>query len=126
MDRHDNEEARKKVRNTFSITKIQKQICSKTPELGEIFTLLYERSIDYGAHPNERGASLSTEIKHLDDGGVEFGTIYLHADGMQLDFAVRSAAQVGLWVLRIAQEIYPLRTQALGMDHVISDLCRRF
>ena len=126
MDRHDSDQSRQEVRNQFSQSKITRKIIASSPELGDAFKTLCELTIDYGAHPNERGSSISSQIKHLDDGGIEFETIYLHAGGLPMDFTIRAAAQVGLWVLRASMKVYPTRTQALGMHHGIGDLCKRF
>ena len=41
-----------------------------------------------------------------DDGGKRFLTIYLHGDGLQMDLGLKTVAQIGLWVLRIAQEAH--------------------
>ncbi len=82
-------------------------------------------SIDYGAHPNERGVSLSSRAVDIEADGKQFLTIYLHSDGLGLDYGLKSAAQVGLWALRIAQEIYPTRTHDLGLKHQITDMSKR-
>ena len=70
--------------------------------------------------------SLSSKTVDMEDGGKYLGTIYLHDDGLLLDHGLRSTAQVGLWVLCIAQEIYPGRMQVLGLQYRIEDMVKRF
>lgn len=126
MNRHDSDAATKAVRAEFTHGNISRHIAAANAGLGDIYTTLYDRTIDYGAHPNERGASLSSMMVDMDDGGKQFLTIYLHGDGLLLDYGLRSAAQVGLWVLRVAQDIYPTRMQALGIQHQLADMIKRF
>lgn len=126
MNRHNDEASMKAVRAEFTHGKISKHISAAHSGLGAIYTQLYNQTIDYGAHPNERGSSLSSMTVDTEDGGKKFLAIYLHGDGRLLDFGLRTTAQVGLWVLRIAQEIYPTRTQALGLPHTIADMSKRF
>lgn len=126
MNRHDSPAARKAVRDEFTHGKICRHIKAAAPELGDIYSILYDRVIDYGAHPNERGSSLSSMMEDTEDGGRRFSTIYLHGDGLQMNVGLKTAAQVGLWVLRIAQELYPTRVQATGIQYQLEDILKRF
>ena len=45
--------------------------------------------------------SLSSKTVDMEDGGKQFLTIYLHGEGLLLDYDLKAAGQVGLWVLRL-------------------------
>ena len=62
----------------------------------------------------------------MEDGGKQFLTIYLHGEGLLLDYGLKAAGQVGLWVLRIARVIYPTRVQAVGIQYQLDDMCKRY
>jgi hypothetical protein len=126
MSRHDSPDATKLVRKEFQHIKICEHLAAANADVGRAYTRLYDQAIDYGAHPNERGTSLSTTIENIEDGGKRFNTVYLHGDGLMMDFALKTTAQVGLCVLRIAQLIYPSRTQATGVQFQLGILCKRF
>ena len=126
MNRHDSPTAMKAVRDKFTHGKVSRHITDTDAKLGGIYKTLYDRTIDYGAHPNEMGASLSSKTVDMEDGGKQFLTIYLHGEGLLLDFGLKAAAQVGLCVLRIARLIYPTRMQAVGISHQLDDMCKRF
>lgn len=126
MNRHDSSKAKQKVRKEFTHGKICANIKEAAPKLGSVYSELYDRVIDYGAHPNERGASLSSNMKDTVDGGRSYTTTYLHGDGLQLDFGLKTTAQVGIWVLSIAQVIYPTRMQATGIQYELEDISKRF
>ena len=84
----------------------------------------YKASIDFGAHPNEQGVSLSTEIERIEGKQTAINTIYAHGPE-----AIRLAA---LTILQAMGLVYRLlfhsigdRLRILGIDQEI-DECRRF
>lgn len=126
MARHDGPDQKKRVRETFTYGNIYRHIKAADTALGTIYDQLYERVIDYGGHPNERGYSLSSSIETTEDGGMQFNTIYLHNGDLQLSAGIRTTIQIGLCVLKIASIIYPHRVQAIGIKHKIETLSKRF
>jgi hypothetical protein len=126
MNRHDNDDTLKAVRREFTHRAVAEHLKSADPALSRIYTQLYDQTIDYGGHPNERGTSMSSSIVDLPDGGQQWLTIYLHDNQLMLDFSLKMTAQVGLCVLRIARLIYADRMQAVGISHQLDDMCRRF
>lgn len=128
MQRHDlsSRSQKDKWRKEFSHGNVARNLRETRPDLGDTYNDLYERTIDYGAHPNERGASMSSDILDLPDGGKKLLTIYLHSGGLMQDFCLRATAQVGLCVLCVAQLIYPSRMQAVGIQHQLDDMCKRY
>lgn len=128
MGRHDprSRTQQDKWKDEFTQGKVARCIKVAHAGLGEVYSTLYDRTIDYGAHPNERGTSVAMTIEETEDGGRRLNTIYLHADGLLLDFLLKTTAQVGICVLRIAQVIYPLRSQATGVQFQLETIARRF
>lgn len=128
MDRHETRTRTQqhKWKKEFTHGKVTKDITNADPDVARAYTELYDRAIDYGAHPNERGASMGSAITDTDDRGVRFETIILHEDGVMLDFSLRTIAQVGICVLGIAQIIYPLRMQATGVQFQLDTISKRF
>ncbi len=121
MARHDDPEAKPKLRRELSHGNIRNHIQEISQPLGEQFSILYEELIDFGAHPNEKGFSLNSAIQETSD-RVDFQTIYLHGDGLALNFGLQTTKQVGLWVLHIAQLIYPTRFSLLGIKDELEKL----
>lgn len=126
MSRHDSDAANDAVRKKFSNRKIIRHLSGANADLGKAFSTLYEWTIDYGAHPNERGFSLNTMLEELEDGSQKTTAIYLHRNGFLKDFGLRNTAQVGICCLRIAEEFYRPRMQLLGIQHQLDILCKRF
>ena len=115
-----------KWRAEFTHGKVAGSVVAADANLGAAYKALYERTIDYGAHPNEKGASMSTMIEEADNGDTRFGTVYLHSDGVVQDRMLRFVASVGICVLGIAQVIYPFRMQAIGVKFQLATIAKRF
>jgi hypothetical protein len=107
----------------FQHVTVKQKVIDDAPKLGRIFEQLYERTIDYGAHPNERGFSLNSNISEIDD-TVEWLQIYLQGDGLPLDFALKSTAQIGVWNLAIFQLVYPQKWELLGLKAKLEEFWR--
>ncbi|WP_449414468.1 hypothetical protein [Ochrobactrum teleogrylli] len=125
MNRTDSPAAKQAVRDEFTHNKIKKHIKAKSQKLGEQFEKLYDQLIDFGAHPNEQGFSLSSTLQR-DADKIHMNTIYLHGDGLALDLGLKMVGRVGLWALHIMQLIYPQRYELLGIREDLEEIRVRF
>ncbi len=114
IKRNDGATQLREFKKKFQHVAIKKKIVDDANKLGSVFEQLYERTIDYGAHPNERGFSLNSSIKKGAD-TIEFLQIYLQGNGLPLDFALKSTVQIGVWNLGIFQLVYPQKWELLGL-----------
>jgi hypothetical protein len=104
LRRDDGEDSRKLIRRTFTQTAIRDSIAAKDTKLSEIYQALYERSIDFGAHPNEKAVTSSLVKDSLKTKAIQFKL--LMGDGPALDHSLRSAAQVGVCALKVFGTIF--------------------
>ncbi len=114
MSRTDSPKTRKAFREEFTAGAMKASLKAASAHIARGYQTLYEQALDYGAHPNETGFSMSSALRRADD-RIHFETVYLHGDGLALDFSLRTTAQVGLCVLRIGQLIYPTRCEIQGI-----------
>ncbi len=121
LRRHDDEAALKRVKSEFTVRNLKQNIAAKDGKLAEAFDELYQRCIDFGAHPNERSISASGAIEER-DGNVIYSQLLLHGDGPAFDFVLRSTAQVGICVLQIFQFALAARFELLGVKHELPRL----
>jgi hypothetical protein len=126
MDRHNDPASRKAVNNAFRMSNLRPTIAKCDARLGAIFDMLYERTIDYGGHPNERAVMGSLQIEEQAD-RVELLQIYLHKDGAALRAAVKSTAEVGLCALFVLQHVsaFTARFEILGLKQSLQGLRKR-
>ena len=121
LRRHDSPEADAIMRKTFAAKQLKAAISKSNRKAAEVFEALYQRSIDSGAHPNERAISSSLKIQEGKK-TIEFQQLQLHADGIQLDHALKSTAQCGVCALEICQGIFNARFELLGINSSLLDL----
>lgn len=122
MERQDSKQSKDLVRKEFSFGNLKSHFRSISEPIGAKFEILYEKLIDFGAHPNEQGFSLNSAIRKQENGDVHFDTIYLQENGLSLDFGLKSATEVGVWSLHAAQLIYPVRFELLGIREELTSL----
>ena len=112
------------MKNQFQHKKIIRTVQRTDVKLYDAVILLYERTIDFGGHPNERAITGSMKIG---DGAnsKEYSQIYLHGDGLALELALKTTAQCGLGSLLVFQCIYPERFALLGISAKLHRLRRK-
>ena len=115
LRRHDDDVSLRAMRNEFEHKKVIRTLEKTDPKLYDAVASLYERTIDFGAHPNERAITGSIEIRHGAN-SKEYLPIYLHGDGLALEHALKMTAQCGLDSLLVFQCIYPERFALLGIS----------
>ncbi len=121
LRRHDNEEAKKLSRQSFPHVEVAKSLKVLGAKLHETIEKLYERTIDFGAHPNEMAITGSMTITEK-EGRKEYAQIYLHADSLALEHVLKTTAQVGLGSLCIFYPIFKEKFDLLGIRDTIDEL----
>lgn len=114
LRRHDDEASANKVKNEFTIAKVRESVKASDREGVKIFQMLYDLSIDFGGHPNERAITSSMA---LEESGANklVNLILLQGDGLPLDHALKSTAQAGVCALEILGAVFSARYELLGV-----------
>jgi hypothetical protein len=121
LRRHENEESLKKAKRSFRHVDVMKTLLTNDDALHSSLSELYQRTIDFGGHPNERAVSSSSKMWQEGDTTV-IRNQFLHGDSPALDHALRSTAQIGLGSLLVFQLIYKDRFDLLGLHDTIESL----
>jgi hypothetical protein len=108
LRRHDDAAASlSAVRNAFAAISIEKTII-ETEALGKLYKELYQKTIDFGGHPNERGVSSNMLIEEAET-EKQLRLIYLHANELHIMNSFAEVARVGFCCLHIFQHIFKER-----------------
>ena len=83
-------------------------------KLGKIYKELYQKTIDSGGHPNERGVS-SNMLLEGSGNEKQFLQIYLHANALNIMNSFVEVARVGFCNLHIFQHIFKERFSLLEL-----------
>lgn len=120
-ERDSDVKAKKTMRRSFGHEDILVAIKSYDPQLASAYSDLYERLIQFGAHPNEKAVSANLQMKR-DTAELALNQIYLHEDNLQLDQWIRTANQIGICVLKTFGFIHVQRYEQLGMNQRVDGL----
>lgn len=121
LNRHIGKEEMTAQRKTFQIGPVRTSIGHNDAKLAEHFDLFYQRSIDFGAHPNPHG-TLSATILDERDGETGLMTVALADDPELINFTLKSTAQVGLTALCVLQHVFKEKFELLGIRQEIDVL----
>jgi hypothetical protein len=123
LDRHVDAGSLEASANSLSHRKVQKTVTQANRHAGERFEKLYQQTIDFGGHPNERSVTGNMKMQKQ-PGRREMLAILQHGDGVQLDAILKATAQCGLCSLEILQAIFNPRFELLGINAAMLDLRR--
>jgi hypothetical protein len=121
LSRHVGTKEMKAQREAFQIGPVRNAIERYDAMLAGHFNLLYQRSVNFGAHPNPHAI---IGITALDERGNETGVmvVAISNDSQIIKFVLKSTAQVGLTALCILQHVFREKFELLGIRQEIDAL----
>lgn len=121
LRRHDDEDSLKRVKKEFKIVNLFAELKTTDPATHESAKVLYDRTIAYGAHPNEM--ALTSLMKKTENGNIiRFDLNYLSGDTPAFRLNIKTTAQVGVCSLLVFKNIFRERFAILGIDEKIGKL----
>jgi hypothetical protein len=117
LRRHGDTQSHKICREEFKHSNIILSLRKHDQRLYSIVEQLYNTTIDFGAHPNERAITGSMEITEK-----EMQQIYLHSDSLSLEYGLKMSARVGLGSLHILRLVFKERFELLGIGPKLNRL----
>lgn len=114
LSRTESDAARDKVRWIFKSKDMFAQLNTDDPKHGKAAKELYERTIDFGAHPNEQALTTTMKVVHEDKKRI-MQAVYMHSDDNQTQVALKTAAQVGVTSICIFRNVFKHRYDIIGV-----------
>lgn len=121
LNRHTDDDSLKAVKNHFKMVNVKKTLQETDANNYEVAQKLYDRTIDFGAHPNEMASTSSLAITE-ENGDIKLQQTYLTGGDMQQRHAMKTAAQVGVCTLYILRKIFKERFDILGLTEKLDKL----
>ncbi len=100
----------KKCRKIFTYTAVKDNLINQDKALGQEASLLYERTIDYGAHPSFYGHSTTSRIK---EDGVTIQLLLPRTPAFKL--CIQTNVEAGICCLRIFNRIFQDTFHSIGI-----------
>lgn len=119
--REDSEAGKRDVKKEFTIGNMWKCLKDTDEKLQVQASILYERTISFGGHPNAAAVltALSTEQAER---GMRFKLDYLNSEPEMLTGTSKSVAQVGVVALEILRFAFAEKYEALGLSATLKRL----
>ena len=108
-------------KEAFKISKVNDAVRSADPKLFQIFNDLYQRTIDFGGHPNPQGTFSAMTMVDRGD-GTSLTSWAMTGDNTALLHAFKSVAQVGGTSLHVLQHVFKARFELLGLRQELQAL----
>jgi hypothetical protein len=121
LRRHDSPQTQKVVQDEFRIRALLRLLKTHDQKLGQVVTTLYEQTIDYGGHPNERAVTQMVKLTQ-NEGERRIDMNYLTGHTSGMDLALKSAMRVGVCGLKIFRHEYPERYDLIGLTERLGEL----
>jgi hypothetical protein len=121
LDRHSGESEMKAQKLAFQIKTVRASVGRHDAALADTFDQLYQRTIDFGGHPNPYGSVGTTVFDEL-DGETAMTVVAFSNDPLIVEFGLRSTAQAGLTALFILLHVFKEKFELLGIRQVIDVL----
>jgi hypothetical protein len=123
LNRHVNDDGMKASKKAFQHNKVLESVKAANRHAGARFEEFYQRSIDFGGHPNERSVTGSMKMTEQPD-RREMLAVMLHGDDAAFNMALRSVAQCAMASLEMLQVIFNARFELLGVNAAMLELRR--
>src|SRR5262245_60008708 len=115
LDRHIDEASMKASKKAFRHELVCASVTAANVHAGKRFENPYQRTIDFGGHPNERSVTGSMKMVVEQDRRVMLA-IMLHGDDAALEMALKSVAQCAMGSLEMLQVLYNAKFEILGIN----------
>jgi hypothetical protein len=123
LDRHEHDAGMKASKRAFQHVTVVESVRAANQHAAVRFEAIYQRTIDFGGHPNERAVTANMNMTEQPD-RLEVLAILLHKDGLQLDMALKTTAQCGMIALELFETIYGPKFVLLGIKDAMLALRR--
>jgi hypothetical protein len=121
LDRHQSATQMAAQKAAFTHAKVSASVVAANMHAGKRFEDLYQRTIDFGGHPNERSVTGNMKMVEETDRRVMLAVLQ-HGDGPELEMALKTVAQCGVVSLEMLQVIYNAKFELLGVNAAILNL----
>jgi len=114
LNRHESDSSKQQVKQEFHHRRLQESLRSLDPLVADEFDRLYDRAIDWGAHPNEKALSSRIGLKR-EDGRVQASVAFLSVRDAEHQVGIKAAFHAGVLVIDLFAHLYPQRFEIAGV-----------
>jgi len=117
LHREDGPKEKQACRKDFTAGNVLKSLKATDSAVYEKANTAYEKTIDFGAHPNLASMVMMLNVSvDPDKNAAQFKLKYLSNESEAIHGAVKSAAGVGVCALMVLRHVFPERFDLLGIS----------
>src|SRR6266849_2245832 len=121
LRRNDNKASKERCKTEFTVANVRATHSALDPAAAAVLQTLYDRTIELGGHPNERGVLAA--MTRTDTGQVRiFGVVFLTDNLVAIAVALKTAVEAAVGALKTFRLIFPERFAIMGTDGEIDKL----
>ena len=120
--RSDNDQRKRAANNALWNSQLRESLAGRDTNLAAYYQTLYERLIQFGAHPHELGVMSDMLLGRSKSG--DDGIDYLPDTSVLLDSWLRAEGQVGWCILKIFELLFPTEFRELGISQRIPQVSK--
>jgi hypothetical protein len=121
LQRNDSPEMKKKAKNEFIFGNLLQCLKTEDTKIGDIVSDLYERTIDFGAHPNNFSITGSLRYSETET-RKQYDIAYISGDQLSNQVCIRTCAQTGVTILDVFRNVFKERFDILGVTRKLDQL----
>ncbi len=121
LRRNDSPAAKEQCKKEFTIANVRATHTALEPATAAVLQTLYEWTIEFGGHPNERGVFAAMTQSGTDQ-ALNFEVVFLTNKPLVIAAALMTAVQAAIGALKTFRLIFPERFAIMGMDGEIEKL----
>ena len=121
LERDTDAESLGRVRDQFRIGSMKRDLRAIDEKLANLADHLYERTIAWGAHPNEKALTSSTRIVK-EGANTKFEVRYLTAEPEAIRLSLKTSAQIGVCCVRVFGLVFSHRFKILDLPSRVRQL----
>ncbi len=121
LRRNDDAAAKARCKAEFTIANVWATHSALDPAAATVLQTLYDRTIELGGHPNERGVFAAMTRTDTDQDRT-FGVVFLTDNPVLIAAALKTAIEAAVGALKTFRLIFPERFAIMGVDDDIEKL----
>jgi hypothetical protein len=109
LGRVSSDQGKKESKAKFKMVHVKESLANRDNTLASRVSEIYDRTIDYGAHPNAGSVLGAIELEDRGEDGGGYNITYLADEGDGYTLAWRTTATIGLLCIDIFAHVFPER-----------------
>jgi hypothetical protein len=121
LSRHDSSEAERACRDVFTTRNVRESLTALSPKVREYWDYCYNKSIDWGAHPNEKSLMSRLDVRR-DEANMISSLTLISDRRLDYKFVAHGGAEVAATCVAVFNRIFESKFRLAGIDSELDSM----